>query len=265
MGDSFTEGSSGELPVHSVYVSAFYMDRYEVTKALWDEVAAWAAANGYDISVAGAFGVASNHPVCNVTWWESVKFCNARSQKEGLVPCYRNLSDGTVFKAGTVVPTLDLSASGYRVPTEAEWEKAARGGASGRRFPWSDADTITQGRANYYSSTSNAYDVSVTRGYHPSYNDGTTPYTSPVGSFAPNGYGLYDMAGNQWEWCWDGYWSSYYATSPGSDPTGVSSGSSRVLRGGHWNSHASSCRVAMRYNLSPGTSYTYVGFRCVRR
>ncbi len=260
MGDAH-DGLSSALPVHSVYVSAFYMDRYEVTKALWDEVRAWGLGNGYTDLPAGG-GKAANHPVHSVSWFAMVKWCNARSQKEGLTPCYT--VGGVTYKTGSSAPDCNWSASGYRLPTEAEWEKAARGGASGRRFPWSDSDNIQHTRANYYSSTSYAYDTSATGGYHPTYNDGTTPYTSPVGAFAANGYGLYDMAGNLWEWCWDWCSSSYYSSSPSSDPRGPSSGSNRVLRGGSWDGNADYCRVAIRGISTPDGGVS-VGFRPVRR
>jgi formylglycine-generating enzyme required for sulfatase activity len=260
MGDTFGDGGSDERPVHTVNVSAFYMDRTEVTKALWDEVANWAAANGYDISAASADGKAANHPAYNITWYEAVKWSNARSAKENLTPCYT--VGGAVMKTGTSTPDCNFSASGYRLPTEAEWEKAARGGLSGKRFPW--GDTITHGEANYYSDARYSYDVSPTRGYHPTYATGSTPYSSPVGSFAPNGYGLYDMAGNMWEWCWDWYSSSYYASSPSSDPRGATSGSYRVLRDGGWYSNADSTRTANRDVNDPGFSSGDLGFRCVR-
>jgi formylglycine-generating enzyme required for sulfatase activity len=255
------DGNSDELPVHTVNVSAFYMDKYEVTKALWDEVAMWAAANGYDINAASASGKAANHPVHYVTWYSMVKWSNARSQKEGLTPCYT--VSGAVMKTGTANPDCNFAAGGYRLPTEAEWEKAARGGLSGTRFPW--GDTITHSQANYYSDASYAYDVSPTRGFHPTYATGSSPYSSPVGSFAPNAYGLYDMAGNMFEWCWDLYSSSYYASSPSSDPRGASSGSDRVGRGGGWVNVAIYARTAFRDGGGPGYfGGVGLGFRCVR-
>jgi formylglycine-generating enzyme required for sulfatase activity len=190
MGDSFGEGYPDELPVQTVVVSAFAVDRYEVTKALWDEVARWAAANGYDFGPEDGLGKALDHPVYKVTWYEAVKWANARSEREGLTPCY-TLS-GSVYRTGESTPNCNWSANGYRLPTEAEWEKAARGGAAGRRYPWSDTDEIDASRANYGN-------------YYGS--------TTPVGSFAPNGYGLYSMAGNVWEWCWDWYGSDLPAGS----------------------------------------------------
>jgi formylglycine-generating enzyme required for sulfatase activity/murein DD-endopeptidase MepM/ murein hydrolase activator NlpD len=240
MGDTFAEGSASERPVHTVYISAFYMDRREVTKALWDDVATWAASHGYDISASSGSGKAANHPVQEVTWYECVKWCNARSEKEGLTPCYYTSGpQTTVYRTGNLDVAhgaVNWNATGYRLPTEAEWEKAARGGTAGHRFPWSYVDTITHSQANYYSSSSYAYDISPTRGYHPTYAVGGSPYTSPVGSFAANGYGLYDMAGNVWDWCWDWYDGNWYSNASATlvDCLGPVSGSFRLLRGGGW-------------------------------
>ena len=263
MGNSFSagEGYSFELPLHSVYVSAFYMDRFEVTKALWDDVYAWAITHGYSFEY-GAAGKAASHPAQSMTWYDSVKWCNARSEKEGRVPAYYTDAGLSVrYRTGQVAPYVNWS-SGYRLPTEAEWEKAARGGSSGRRFPWSDTDNITHSQANYYSSTSYAYDTSPTRGYHPTFS-GVSPYTSPVGFFAANGYGLYDMAGNVWEWCWDWYSSTYYSSSQGSDPRGPTSGSYRVVRGGAFHSDAFYCRAAARNYYGPAYGNNGIGFRSV--
>lgn len=264
MGDSFSEGSSDELPTHPVDVSAFYMDKYEVTKVLWDEVYEWAIANGYSFDKAGE-GKAATHPVHFVRWYDVVKWCNARSEKEGRTPAYyTSAAKTTVYRTGQVNVQNDWVkwTAGYRLSTEAEWEKAARGGESGRRFPWSDVDTITHSRANYRSSSSYAYDVSTTRESHPTFNDGVAPCTSPVGSFPANGYGLYDMAGNVWEWCWDWHSDSYYSSSPGTDPRGPSSGSLRVARGGGWGSVAIYCRSADRLFDNPAFSSSF-GFRTV--
>jgi formylglycine-generating enzyme len=260
MGDTFSEGNSDERPVHTVNVSAFYMDKYEVTKARWDEVANWAAANGYDISAASVDGKAADHSAYNVDWFEAVKWSNARSEKEGLTPCYT--VSGAVMKTGTATPDCNFGANGYRLPTEAEWEKAARGGLSGKRFPW--GDTITHSQANYYSDNSYSYDVSPTREFHPTYATGGYPYSSPVGSFAANGYGLHDMSGNMWEWCWDWYDGNYYASSPSSDPRGPSSGPHRISRGGSWGYNANGARTADRGYYDPGVRDTVLGFRCAR-
>ena len=265
MGDSFGEGWEDERPVHEVYVSAFYMDTHEVTKALWDDVANWASRNGYDIGPSDGYGKAPDHPVYEVSWYEAVKWCNARSEREGITPAYYTSSaKTTVYRTGRIDVQEDWVRwdTGYRLPTEAEWEKAARGDCEGRRFPWCDTDTITHSRANYYSRTDDSYDTSSTRGYHPTYETWSTPYTSPVGSFAPNGYGLYDMAGNVYEWCWDWY---SRASSPGTDPRGPASGSYRVLRGGSWDHYALFCRVAYRGNACwPDYVNINLGFRLVR-
>jgi formylglycine-generating enzyme required for sulfatase activity len=253
------DGYSNELPVHSVFLSAvFYMAKNKVTKALWDGVRTWGLTNGYtDLSV-GA-GKAPNHPVQTITWYDMVKWCNARSEMELLTPCYT--VSGTVYRTGNSdAPDCNWAANGYRLPTEAEWEKAARGGWSGRRFPW--GNTITHSRANYISNSVFSYDVSPTRGFHPTYATGADPYTSPVGSFAANGYGLYDMAGNVWEWCWD--WYDSYSNAAQINPQGAASGTRRVIRSGCWHSFADQERCAERLNDTPIDASNDVGFRLAR-
>jgi formylglycine-generating enzyme required for sulfatase activity len=257
MGDSFSEGVSDEIPVRQVTVSAFYMGKTEVTKGEWDKVRAWGLGHGYTDLSPGE-GKAANHPVQTVSWWDAIKWCNARSEAEGSLPCYA--VGGSPMRTGTTVPTVNWTAKGYRLPTEAEWEKAARGGLSGKRFPW--GDTISHSQANYASSSSYAYDVSPTRGYHPSYGVGT----SPVGSFAANGYGLQDMAGNVFEWCWD--WKGSYGSGARTDPRGPTSGAIRASRGGsYYVGGVSHCRAASRGyygSVNPIYRDRDLGFRVLR-
>ena len=261
MGDTFSEGLPNELPLHSVFVSAFYMDKYDVTHALWQQVYDWAVAHGYSFDNAGS-GKGADHPVQTIDWYDCVKWCNARSEMEGRTPAYyTDLQQTAVYRSGTNDLQSDWVKwnAGYRLPTEAEWEKAARGGPSGQRFPW--GDTVTHSQANYYSSASYAYDISPTQGYHPAFATGGFPYTGSVGYFAANGYGLHDMAGNVWQWCWD--WYGSYASASPTDPRGVPSGFYRMVRGGAYNYDASRCRAAGRGNRLPASSFNFTGFRSV--
>ncbi|MCX6925773.1 MAG: SUMF1/EgtB/PvdO family nonheme iron enzyme [Verrucomicrobia bacterium] len=255
MGDNL-DGMSDAVPI-SVTVSAFYMDVNLVSYSQWLSVYYWATSAGYGFDSAGA-GKAANHPVQTVNWYDVVKWCNARSQQAGKTPVYYTDAGLTaVYKSGQVAPYVNWSAKGYRLPTEAEWEKAARGGLSGQRFPW--GNVITESLANYIGDTPYSYDLGPD-GHNAAFATGATPYTSPVGYFAPNGYGLYDMAGTVFQWCWDWYGTPY---AGGTDPRGPASGSPRVLRGGDYHDFADRCRTAYRnYNL-PTEIDNFIGFRSV--
>jgi len=292
MGDSFSEGGSDELPVHTVALDSFYMGKYDITNRQYCDYLSSGISQGL-ITVTdgvvykagsgtsypycgtqsadsdsqidysdGVFSVRmksgrdmSNDPMVMVSWYGAVAYCNWRSQQEAKQQCY-NLSTWD----------CDFAKKGYRLATEAEWEYAARGGLSGRRFPW--GDTISHSQANYYSYWEEGapywpYDVSPTEGFHPAWDD-VSPYTAPVGSFPVTGYGLYDMTGNVFEWCNDWWDSDYYDYSPPTNPPGPISGSSRVIRGGSWGRYVRDhCRVAGRSGSAPTYRYYDIGFRCV--
>ncbi|MHC4743721.1 MAG: formylglycine-generating enzyme family protein [Planctomycetota bacterium] len=288
MGDSLDEGYPSELPAHTVTLNSFLMARFEITNRQYCDYLNSALSQGQIRVTGGVVYMAgsqafpycdthtadpdsqidyndvtetftvrtksardmSNDPMVQVSWYGAVAYCNWRSREEGRELCY-NLSNWTCY----------FWKNGYRLPTEAEWEYAARGGLSRMRFPW--GDTISHSRANYYSDSGYFYDISPTRGFHADWEDGETPYTAPVGSFPANGHGLYDMAGNVWEWCNDFYDPSYYNKSPSDNPKGPLTSGKHVLRGGAWSYDADFCRLAYRGNYWPEYRYNYFGFRIV--
>jgi formylglycine-generating enzyme len=273
----FTMGvTSGDTDVSAppvnVFISRFVVSTKEITKSEWDSVRSWASSRGYSDLPSGenAFKLGST-PVHNVGWWGAIKWCNARSEKEGLTPVYKENSGP--LRAGTNLTQVNWSAGGYRLPTEAEWEKLARGGAKNQRFPW-NSDIVRHSNGNYNSSSAYFYDVSPTRGYHPLYSGneyplGGSPYIAPVGSFQSNGYGVYDVCGNISEWCWDWFESTQYANIGGSvNPTGPASPTSagRVIRGGNWDSSAANIRLSARAYRSPSAplNENRHGFRVVK-
>jgi len=239
--------TDSEAPLHTVNLPKFFMGETEVTYMEWVSVRVWADKNGYTFdnggSCAGVF-----HPVTNVSWYDVVKWCNAKSEMERLTPLFYTGPEfevGSVYRAGQVSllhSMVNWSANGYRLPTEAEWEKAARGGLKGRLYP--NGDKLSKAGANF---------------------DNNAVGTVEVKQYAPNGFGLYDMAGNMWEWCWDWYAPRYEGS--GEDPHGPLEGGGveRIIRGGGWGGTKETCQVAARDADMPEMSGGGLGFRIVRR
>jgi formylglycine-generating enzyme required for sulfatase activity len=267
MGDSSGDGIPDAMTT-DVYVSAFYMDTNLVAYGQWQSVFAYAISNAYTFDDAGsARNNATNQPVQTINWYDAVKWCNARSQQAGLTPIYyTDLALTQVYTNGdtdTVYP--NWTANGYQLPTEAQWEKAARGGLSGQRFPW--GLTISESQANYEGDTTNFTYDSGPNGYNANFDTGAQPYTSPVGYFPANAYGLNDMAGNVQEWCWDWY-ETPYGQPTTNNPTGPQNPSPfypyRIARGGFWGFNARIARCAFRTFSTPVSAANSTGFRCVK-
>ncbi len=251
-GGSFQMGSndgySAEKPVHQVTVKSFYIGKYVVTQA---EFAQYLQPG---LNWNDNWGVGDNYPAYFVSWYAAIKYCNLRSLAEGLTPCY-SIGGSTNPSHWGVIPKenndatwdavkCDFSANGYRLPTEAEWEFAAKGGKMSHGYEYSGSNDI--GSVAWYKD-----------------NSGDKNHV--VGTKAANELGIYDISGNVNEWCWDWYSSSYYNDSPRDDPTGPNTGQKRLLRGGSWSFNAAYCRVAYR-NFDPPykSNYDNVGLRLCR-
>ncbi len=232
---------------HKVTVSSYWMGKYEVTQKQYIDI------TGTDPS----YFKGDNLPVERVSWYDAVEYCNKLSEKNGLKPYYKieidksqkdpnNKNSGDYLKYTVTI----LGGNGFRLPTEAEWEYACRGGTT-TVFHFGDSldSTMANFNGNYpYNGNKRAY----------------REKTTDVGSFKPNAYGLYDMHGNVWEWCWDRYEEGYYIKSPAKDPEGGESGKYRVLRGGSWFDIGSDLRSANRLSIGAGNRGLLFGFRVVR-
>ncbi|MFH1998190.1 MAG: SUMF1/EgtB/PvdO family nonheme iron enzyme [Planctomycetota bacterium] len=286
MGDHLGTGFSNERPVHAVYIDTFHMDTFEVTNKEYCDFLN-SAYKQEQIRVSGGvvykkndtesycdtttsnyrsritwdgstFGVTSgkkNHPMVLVSWYGAAAYANWRSAQEGRIPCYDLYTWNCTFGAG-----------GYRLPTEAEWEKAARGGEHNpyHDYPW--GNTIDGSKANYANSGDPFETISQTQTTPVGYYDGNQ---IPSGVDMANGYGLYDMAGNVWEWCNESYDANYYqyCVDHGiySNPTGPSINGLRVVRGGTWGGSISLLRCAYRsWAFLPASRDSTLGFRLAR-
>jgi formylglycine-generating enzyme len=256
MGAIAGEGLVDELPAHTVMLSAFYLEKYEVTTELWAEVYYWATAHGYTFD-SDSSGTDMHYPIQSVSWYDVVKWLNARSEKEGRVPVhYTNAAQTTVYRTGQVDIThgmVNWQANGFRLPTEAEWEYAARAGTTTRFYT---GNCISSDQANFEARYS-WYGCSAGQ-----FRGGTIP----VGSFEANPWGLYDMAGNVDEWVWD--WYGSYSSGAVTNPRGPDSGSLRVFRDGGWYHQDYALRSASRGGGdgtggdTPYNGDRFRGFRC---
>ena len=254
------DGEDSNKPVHEVTITKpFYMGKYEVTQAEYEKYCSYTGSNSPNSS----YGDGDNYPAYYVSWYDAIVYCNKRSMAEGLTPCY-SINDLTNPEEWGKLPTTawddplrdtwdavecNWNANGYRLPTEAEWEYAARAGDN-------TVDSLT------YSGTSDVNELEKYAWYY----DNSDYTTHEVGKKEANVFGLYDMSGNIWEWCWNWFTSEYDEnTEGGSDPTGASAGSNRVYRGGGWYDYSDYCAVSYRDCSIPLLPLHYLGFRVVRR
>ena len=261
MGSSDSDADSDETP-HTVTVDDFYLHRFEVTNA---EFAAFLNAEGnqsiggtewYEIDSEyaniekrnGRYYAKSGydrHPVMEVSWYGAVAYCNWKSKQDGLQQAYQI--------SGTTV-SANWKASGYRLPTEAEWEFAARSRGKDYKYAWGNGKP--HGNIADESAKKENSGWTIWEGYDDGYAG-----TAPVGMFEQGALGFSDLTGNVWEWCWDWYDGDYYKNSPSQNPRGPSTGSYRVNRGGGWFGNPQSCRAANRSLWYPTLRHFNVGFR----
>jgi len=251
-----TGGGSNASNAHNVTLSGFSIGKYQVTQAQWYAVMGITIQQQQALTTTSTtnYGRGDAYPVYYVNWYDALVFCNKLSVTEGLTPAYR-IADSTDPDDWGTVPTNNNAtwnavevvdgSTGYRLPTEAQWEYAAKGG-----------NPLADGWVGYtWAGSNTVVDVAW-------YNLISGSASHPVGTKAANGLGIYDMSGNVFEWCWD--WYGSYTSEDKTDPTGASSGSSPVLRGGSWNTGAEYLRSAYRYYYTTNNRGNDRGFRLAR-
>lgn len=234
MGNDYSN-STDEAPEHKVILNDFLIGKYEVT---FDEFDMFCMAVGLEKPDDGGFG-RGKLPVANLSWQSAIMYCNWLSAKEGLDKYYAIKRDSSNYFNVKV----NEDANGYRLPTEAEWEYAARGGKDGKTTSYSGSNNVDE--VAWYKM-----------------NADLTPHE--VGTKKPNELGIHDMTGNAWEWCYDIYGKNYYSESEENNPKGPRSGAERVYRGGNWNSTLDFLRLTSRFHFAPNKDYGLIGMRLAR-
>ncbi len=229
--DSDKTADNDEQKEHAVTIKTFEISKFEVTVWEWKQ---YTKANKLKMPLKPEWGWQDNYPINGITWEEAIAYCNWLNKKEKLQPVYSKQGPNYV---------CNFKANGYRLPTEAEWEFAAKGGVKSKAYKFSGGNEANEV----------AWHKAISK---------NSPHT--VGTKLPNELGLYDMSGNVWEWCWDWYNKDYYKIEKGDNPKGPEMGERKCVRGGSWDSQVNYLRPANRISTQPNKTHEFYGFRVAR-